>query len=139
MRKLLQLNSAERGLLIDAGILLMVFRAALWIMPWHRVSGLRPELRTSRAGRFSVGRMEWAVRNASRLVPGATCLTQALALHRLLACASYASSIHIGVAKKPGCGFEAHAWVEHGGVALLNSATEIARYSRLLTVEAPPP
>ncbi len=137
MRKFWLLSPSERGLLLDAGISLLVFRIALWMLPWHRVRGLRWRSGISRGSRFSVERLEWAVRNASRVIPGASCLTQALALHHLMARASYPSSIHIGVAKIPGRGFEAHAWVEHGGVALLNSAGEVAHYSRLLALEPP--
>ncbi len=137
IRKFRQLSSAERGLLLNAGILLAAYRVALWVLPWHRVAALRPSTVTSRASRFSVERMEWAVRAASRPIPRATCLTQALALHYLLARAGYASGIHIGVAKAPGGGFEAHAWVEHQGVALLSSASEVAHYSQLLALQAP--
>lgn len=137
MRKFWQLNPAERALLLDAGLSLVVFRIALWLLPWHRVSGLHWRKGLSRVSRFSVERLEWAVRNSSRLVPRASCLTQALALHHLLARASYPSSIHIGVAKMTGRGFEAHAWVEHGGITLLNSAGEVAHYSRLLALEPP--
>ena len=137
MRKFWRLSSAERGLLISAAILLAEIRSALWLLPWRRVSGLRRWPHMFRPRRFSVERLEWAVRNSSRLVPGATCLTQALTLQHLLARADYPSIIHIGVAKKPDRGFEAHAWVEHGGLTLLNSASEVAHYSRLLTVEAP--
>ena len=87
--------------------------------------------------RSSVESLEWAVRTARRMVPLATCLTQALALHHLLARAGYESSIHIGVAKTAGRGFEAHAWVEHAGVTLLSSPSEVAHYSRLLALRAP--
>jgi hypothetical protein len=138
IRRFWQRSAAERGLLLEAGISLLVFRIALWLLPWQRVSALRWQAGMSRASRFSVERLEWAVRNASRVVPGASCLTQALALHHLLARADYPSTIHIGVAKLPERGFEAHAWVEHGGIALLNSANEVAHYSRLIAFEPPP-
>jgi hypothetical protein len=137
MRKFWQLSSAERGLLLEAGISLLVFRIALSLLPWQRVSGLRWRKGMSRLCRFSVERLEWAVRNASRVIPGASCLTQALALHHLLARAGYPSSIHVGVAKRPDRGFEAHAWVEHGGMTLLNSASDVAHYSRLIAFEPP--
>jgi len=137
MRKFWRLSSAERGLLISAAILLAEIRSALWLLPWRRVSGMRRWPCMSRPSRFGVERLEWAVRNSSRVVPGSTCLTRALALQHLLARGGYPSSIHIGVAKKPDSGFEAHAWVEHAGATLLNSAGEVAHYSRLLTVETP--
>jgi hypothetical protein len=55
----------------------------------------------------------------------------------MLARASYESSIHIGVAKTPARGFEAHAWVELAGVTLLSSPSEIEHYSRLTAFRAP--
>jgi hypothetical protein len=137
IRKFRQLSSAERGLLFRAGILLAGYRVALWLLPWNRVAVLRPSPAPSRASRFSVERIEWAVRTARRGAPFAACLTQALALHHLLARAGYESSIHIGVAKTEGRGFEAHAWVEHAGVTLLSSPSEVAHYSRLLALRAP--
>jgi hypothetical protein len=136
IRKFRQLSSAEKGLLFHAGVLIAAYRVALWLLPWNRVAVLRPSPRPSRARRFSTERMEWAVRAASRPIPRATCLTQALALHHLLARAGYASGIHIGVAKEPGGGFLAHAWVEHDGATLLNSASEVAHYSQLLALPA---
>ena len=137
LRKLWQLSSAERRLLLKAGNLLVLYRVALWLLPWHRVAVLRPSSRASRASRFSVEQLEWAVRGVSRSIPRATCLTKALALQHLLARAGYASSIHIGVAKTPGGEFDAHAWVEQDGATLLSSATEIAHYTRLLALQAP--
>jgi hypothetical protein len=137
MHKFWQLSSAERGLLLSAGVLLAVYRVALWVLPWHRLAVSRPLPGRSRVSRLSVERLEWAVSTASRPIPRATCLTKALALHQLLARAGYPSSIHIGVAKAPGRGFEAHAWVEHEGVTLLSSASEVAHYSHLLALQAP--
>ncbi len=137
MRKFWQLSSAERRLLLNAGILLVVYRVALWVLPWHRLAVSRPVPGASRASKFSAERLEWAVRTARRLIPHATCLTQALALHHLLARAGYESIIHIGVAKAPEGEFEAHAWVEHEGVTLLSSAGEVAHYSRLIALQAP--
>ena len=136
MRKFWRLGSAERGLLLNAGILVVVYRVALWVLPWHRVAALRPSPGISRASRFTVDSMESAVRTACRPIPRASCLTQALALHHLLARAGYASSIHIGVAKASGGGFEAHAWVEYGGVTLLSSTSDVAHYSQLLALQA---
>lgn len=53
----------------------------------------------------------WAVRHASKLVPRATCLTQALSVRWLLARAGYDSTIRIGVARTKSERVEAHAWV----------------------------
>lgn len=137
MRKFLQLDAADRRLLLRAAILLAAYRVALWALSWNRVAALRPSTSTSTAAQVSVERLEWAVRAASRAIPRGTCLTKALALHHLLSRAGYESSIHIGVAKTPAVGFEAHAWVEHDGISLLSSPSEIAHYARLLPFQAP--
>lgn len=51
-------------------------------------------------------------------LPGDTrCLTQALVVTRLLARRGIGSTVLIAV--QPGPDFEAHAWVEHGGVPVL--------------------
>lgn len=137
MRKFWHLSFAEQALLLNAGCVLAAYRIALWVLPWRRLAVSRPSRSTSRARRYSVDRLEWAVRTARRAIPRATCLTQALALHHFLARAGYESSIHIGVAKASDGKFEAHAWVEHNGVTLLSSAHQVAHYSRLLALQAP--
>jgi hypothetical protein len=137
MRKLRRLSSAERGLLLNASRLLVLYRVALWVLPWRRLAVSRPSAGSVRAARFSVERLEWAVRTAQLRIPRATCLSQALALNHLLAREGYASSIHIGVAKTKGAKFEAHAWVEHDGVTLLSSASELAHYSHLMALQTP--
>jgi hypothetical protein len=78
------------------------------------------------------------VGHASQWVPGATCLSQALALHRLLVCAGFPSIIKIGVRKDAQTGFEAHAWVEHDGRPLLNHPSVVQRYEQLLGLDGAP-
>jgi hypothetical protein len=54
----------------------------------------------------------------ARWVPGASCLTQALAAHVLLAWHGHASTVRYGV--RPGAtGLDAHAWVEHDGAVVV--------------------
>jgi Transglutaminase-like superfamily len=135
IRKFMRLRSDERKLLVRAGITLATFRAALWLLPWSAVLRMLENEPADFEG-FTVDRLAWAVRNASRVVPRSTCLTQALALQYLLSRAGRLSSIHIGVAKERNGGFKAHAWVEHNGETILGSSGEVAQYSRLLTVRA---
>jgi len=79
-----------------------------------------------------------AVSRAARLVPRASCLTQALALQRLLARRGLESSLFLGVdrAGKPSrtarpraLRFEAHAWVEWRGRILIGG--DISRWTPL--------
>lgn len=85
-------------------------------------------------GDFPVSRLEWAVRAASRRIPMATCLTQALALQCLLTRAGHAAEVHVGVKKDDQAGFQSHAWVECEGQMLLSAPCEVAEYSRLLAL-----
>lgn len=75
----------------------------------------------------AIARVGWAVTLSSRFVPGATCLTQALAGQVLLALAGIASTIRIGARTEPGGGFAAHAWLLAGPVVVLGGASEDVR------------
>ena len=57
-----------------------------------------------------------AVERAGRYVPGGTCLTQSLALARMLRRRGIAAEVRVGV--RTDDGFHAHAWVEVNGVAI---------------------
>jgi hypothetical protein len=77
----------------------------------------------------------WAVRLASRYVPRATCLVQALATQSLLGRNGHAGEVHIGVALDPKLGFRAHAWVESRGEVLIGGSEELDGYSPLLVLD----
>lgn len=114
---------------------------ALWLLPLNQVNRLIRKF--ERSGfrvppEMPVAGLEWAVRAASRRIPMATCLTQALALQFLLARAGHPSEIHIGVRKGDEKGFESHAWVECEGHTLLSAPADVASYSRVLAIEARP-
>ena len=138
VHKFWRLSGSDRRLLLEAVVLLAAYRVALWMLSWDRVAALRSSRDKSPSKQLSIERLEWAVRTASRRIPGANCLTAALALHHLMSRAGYDSIVHIGVAKTPARGFEAHAWVEHDGVTMLSSANEIAHYARLLALQTRP-
>jgi len=113
-------------------------RLALSLLSWRQamVTGGGPGRAqascSSAASGLPLCALEGAVRRASRLVPGATCLAQALALRRLLVRHGHASTVQIGVTTAGGL-FAAHAWVESEGVALLCGADDLDRYAPLLT------
>jgi hypothetical protein len=121
----------ELALLGRAAVVLLRIRIALWLLPWRRVLALLPA-GVAPTARCRVDRLERAVRLASRAIPCATCLTQALALSHLLSRSGHASTVRIGVTNERGR-FAAHAWVECHGVPLLSSSAEVARYARILT------
>lgn len=85
---------------------------------------------------FEVWRRSHAIGRAARLIPQASCLTQALALQSVLSSCGEICSLVLGVDKssKPGAkiNFEAHAWIEWQGRVLIGG--HIERWKPLLTI-----
>ena len=133
-----RLRPDERGLALRALLLVTTIRVALWVLPFkqmRRLTGDWKKVPLAVSHEMPVSRLVWAVRAASRRVPGATCLTQSLALHCLLTRAGHHSQLRIGANKDQEGRFQAHAWVEYEGEPLLSSAGEIASYAHLLAME----
>jgi len=132
--KFARLTASEQGLLLEAWLQTTAVRLALWTLPFRLVRRLRWDKTPVLSKIPSPERMAWAVAVASRYVPKATCLVQALAGQALLARRGQASRLHIGVAKPEGL-FEAHAWLEWEGHVLLGGS-EADRYTGLMTLES---
>jgi Transglutaminase-like superfamily len=130
-RRLSRLTPTDVVLLTRALFVLVAFRLALSLLPWHRLVPFTTRPPRFVVSRHGAGRLEWAVRWASRLVPRTTCLTEALALNHLLRRDGQAGALRIGVANDGGR-FAAHAWVELNGTTLLSSPGVVSRYSRFL-------
>ena len=109
------LPNRDRVLLIEAVTALVFFGMALRLVSVER---LRAWAGSLRPGNGSMDRIVWAVRTSARRVPGATCLSSALALQRMLSRRGYASELHIGVAWKDK-DFAAHAWLVRGERVLI--------------------
>jgi Transglutaminase-like superfamily len=113
----------------------------LWFFPLSTLRRLLVKLRTVEhivwANRDSakIDKIAWAVAVASRYVPAATCLTQALAGQILLAHYGEAALLRIGVAKNEAGKLEAHAWVESRGRVVIGDSRELFRYTVLPSVE----
>ena len=137
LRTFLHLPAAERRLIARAALLVAAIRIALWTVPLRRVAHMLRVIdgwNLALPGDFPVSRLEWAVRAASRRIPMASCLTQALALQCLLTRAGHPAEVHVGVKKDTQAGFQSHAWVECEGRMLLSAPCEVAEYSRLLAL-----
>jgi hypothetical protein len=138
LQTLATLAREDRALVLRTLPLVAGIRVGLWIVPFRRLQAILGSL--ARLPLYvppdmPVSRLVWAVRAASRRVPAASCLTQALALQCLLTRAGRASEIHIGVARDPQTGFQAHAWVECAGTTLLSDPAEMGRYVTILGKE----
>jgi hypothetical protein len=130
------LEPAERSLVLRTVFLVAGVRAALWMVPFRRLPSLLrafDRLPLSVPREMPVARLVWAVRAASRRIPGASCLTQSLALHCLLMRAGHPSEVRIGVTNDSSLGFQAHAWVEHAGRTWLSAPPETALYVKLFS------
>jgi hypothetical protein len=108
-------------LFIPAFWTVVIVRLALCLLPFRILrswaAGISPHPRP-----LPVESLVWSVKAGARRVPMATCLTQALALQRLLGRAGIASTLEIGVSKERS-EFAAHAWLTHEGRVLIGGET----------------
>jgi hypothetical protein len=88
--------------------------------------------RLQQAPQTSIDSIAWAVTVASRYVPAATCLTQALAVQGLLAGRGHPACLCIGLARSAAGRFQAHAWVECAGRVVIGGAEAPIRFTPLL-------
>lgn len=110
--------AVERRLLIRAVALLTLTRIGLRLSSVSRVEAALARLPSAPAAAgasATIEQVRWAVRRASRFVPRATCLPQALVARSLLERHGFPASVHIGVTRDDGGGLRAHAWTSADG------------------------
>ena len=134
LRKFFRLASNDRRLILQALGWVAAVRLSLWIVPFrflrasfthsaeNRTTGKTPVISTAR--------IAWAIMTASRYVPRASCLTQALATLGLLRRHGYSADLRIGVALDEAQNLQAHAWVESEG-NLVIGGTGLEHYTPL--------
>lgn len=123
----LALPHSDRMLVLEAAATLAIVRGALHLFT---IDQLRAWAGRIERGTKPLDRIVWAVRTASRRVPGTTCLGSALTLQRMLSMQGYASELCIGVACESPKGIVAHAWLVHEGRVLIGEE-EQANYTQL--------
>jgi Transglutaminase-like superfamily len=134
LRQFRDLRPVERKLLLRTFALVAAIRLLLGVVPFRFVRRLiftRPAVSPALA-QIPVKRLSWSVQASAKRIPGASCLTQALALHWLLARAGHTVDLRIGVAKDGSSGLASHAWLEHEGEILIGDNGELDRYSPIL-------
>lgn len=108
-----------------ASVLVVGIRLALLVLPSRhvvrlvRAVGARPV--RNRVGTNEQETLLGCIRRVSRLVPGATCLTQAVAGQILLQRNGYHATLRLGV-RSGVQSFAAHAWLEQNGRRILGQA-----------------
>jgi hypothetical protein len=117
LQKFLSLEPADQRILLYAFCLVVFSRLVLWVIPFPKINrrlATRVRPRTI-SRRQSIEYFMTAIDRSSHYVPGATCLTQALAARLLLARAGFDASLRFGARRNEAGVFEAHAWVESDG------------------------
>ena len=121
-----------------AVLTLAIVRLGLSLFSYAR---LRKILPTSNLGdqpsKDLTDRCAWALNRGSRVVPGASCLTQALAGQWLLDRLGYASQVVIGVRPVTGGSLAAHAWlVASERTVVGGDAEDLGRFQKLTELGA---
>jgi hypothetical protein len=135
IRLLSRLFPADPRLLVQAVVLLVVFRLTLRICPTQtlrRFLDRRP--RPGPASEDLADQVAWAVTEASRHIGATTCLTRALATLTLMDRRRCCAALQIGVAADPQGRFEAHAWVVSSGRVVMGKIEDLSRFTPLRPV-----
>ena len=121
----IKLPSREKKIAIESLLWIIWIRIMLWIFPFTTVQSKVQEkvLKHNSAQKqvITMSRLRIMIVAASRYVPRATCLVQALAGYILFSKYGYNTSIKIGVLTENG-EFEAHAWLEHDEKVVLGES-----------------
>jgi hypothetical protein len=138
MRQFANLPRRAKASLFIAFSALLACRLALWVVPFRilrraidQSPSVRPILRS-----FPTEQLRWAILAGARRIPLASCLTQAIALHCLMARAGRRSQLRIGVAKDAAGVFQSHAWLEYQGNILVGGHEDLTRYVAMDTFAA---
>ena len=144
LRKFFLLPAIEKLLMIEAAFLLVTMELGKRILPFRTLRRLLPQATDGsaelpRADHTSPEMIAWAIGAASRWTPGVrSCLTQALATQILLTRRNHTARLHIGVTRGERGQFQAHAWIESGGKALIGGLG-LERYTPLAVLEGTGP
>jgi len=134
--RLVRLAPRERRLLLRAWWQLLFLDIALRLVSVTRLLP-RTAAATPTNPPLPLARIGWLLEVARRYSPlRSTCLKDALVLARMLRAEGIDAAVKIGVARGDG-GLRAHAWVEHRGAPLLQSA-DGGTYTALLAATDPP-
>ncbi len=137
MHKFMRLSWRDKGRALEALGLVAAARLVLVALPFRTTVALTAYLdeRWPASGIGSgpqVERLSFLVQRVSQVIPGASCLTQALALKWMLTRRRIGSRLRIGVAHAPGGPFKAHAWLETASArVILGGARSSEQYTPL--------
>jgi hypothetical protein len=112
-------------LLSEAGVLLLLARAALRLVPVASiVRWIRRPMQPRASNPAVIEKCRWAVTAFSRNAPvRLVCFPQALALHAMLRRRGIASDVLYGAARLDDGELVAHAWLRYNGTVLVGGET----------------
>jgi hypothetical protein len=135
LNKLARLSAPDRRLLGEAVWVLATVRVGLWVIAFKTIgrwtAATAPRRRSGPA--ITPGQISSAIQTGARLVPGASCLTQALAAEVLIRRRGHPCLLRLGVARESSGSLRAHAWLESNGVAIVGG--DYADYTLLPAFE----
>jgi Transglutaminase-like superfamily len=128
-RRFRALDYGDRRLVVEAVVLLGAVQAGFRILPYATLIHVLSAAKRLPGSRRGPSRIGWAVAAAARLVPGRTCLSDALAADLMLWRRGYQCRLHLGVRRRDGAGPpEAHAWVELDGAIVTGDLPGLSEY-----------
>jgi hypothetical protein len=123
------LDSAERRLALEAALLTAAVRLGLSALSLRTIGGLLARLSAARSRRTrEVVTIARAATRAAAIVPGSTCLVQALVAQALLRRRGHPARLRVGFRRDESGALAGHAWVESGS-RVLDGAGQAARYA----------
>ena len=130
VRSAAALEPGERAAAVRGIVWLVAVRAALRVASYRAVSRAAARVPRRARARLSAEECGDAIRRASRLARGATCLARAIAAKCLLRREGWHPSLSLGVSRDAAGDLRAHAWVISNGVTVAGGE-EAAQYCPL--------
>jgi len=123
LSRVLSLSGSEMLFLAHCLLVVAAVRLGLTLFSYNRLRRMVTQLDAPHeAGIGDLRRVAWGVAAAARLVPYASCLTQALSGQYILARQGNASKIRIGIERDTGTQLKAHAWLMSGNHIVLGGS-----------------
>ena len=130
-------NRSRLGQLVLAIVWVLTVRIGLTVLSMKAVRrAFMPKEVTGELDPDAAEEVIWSVKRAAKIVPFASCLTQAMASQIMLARRNYPSVLHVGARRAEDGTFTAHAWLEGGGMLLIGGTraylaafVQLAQYS----------
>jgi hypothetical protein len=134
LRRFLRRPWRDKLLVGEALVAVSGVRLGLWVARYRRVRRLIEARRLGprRDAGVSARRVSWAIAHAAPVVPGASCLTQALAALWLLRRRGIEADLRFGVRQRAGAPrLDAHAWLVVEGVVVVGRTADLGEFTVL--------